>query len=81
MRNAWQLQEAKNKLSEVVDKAQSDGPQEITRHGKKTAVILSFQAYQQLRKHKGSLIEFFRRYPLRGMEFKRTRDYPRDIHL
>jgi prevent-host-death family protein len=31
----WQLQEAKNKFSEVVDQAVKFGPQEITRHGKK----------------------------------------------
>ena len=81
MHNAWQLQEAKNKLSEVVDKAQSSGPQEITRHGKKTAVVLSFQDYQRMRKRQGSLVEFFRRSPLAGMQFKRTRDFPREVRL
>jgi prevent-host-death family protein len=81
LRNDWQLQEAKNKLSEVVDKAQSVGPQEITRHGKKAAVILSFQAYQNLRKKKGSLVEFFRRSPLAGLDLKRSKDLPREVKL
>jgi antitoxin Phd len=81
MQNAWQLQEAKNKLSEVVDRAQSCGPQEITRHGKETAVVLSFKDYRRLRKKTGSLTEFFRQSPLSGMDFKRNRDLPRKVDL
>jgi antitoxin Phd len=81
MHKAWQLQEAKNKFSEVVDKAQSSGPQEITRHGKKTAVVLSFEDYRRMKTRQGSLIEFFRNSPLAGMEFKRTRDFPRKVRL
>jgi antitoxin Phd len=81
MNNAWQLQEAKNKLSEVVDKAQSSGPQEITRHGKKTAVVISFEDYRRMKKRQGSLVEFFRNSPLVGMELKRIRDFPRKVEL
>jgi prevent-host-death family protein len=43
----WQLQTAKNKLSVVVNAALRDGPQTITRHGKPTAVVLSFDEYQK----------------------------------
>ncbi|OGO19618.1 MAG: hypothetical protein A2Z14_19590 [Chloroflexi bacterium RBG_16_48_8] len=39
-KDLWQLQEAKNNFSEVVNKALSDGPQIITRRGKKVVVIL-----------------------------------------
>jgi prevent-host-death family protein len=39
----WQLQETKNKLSEVIHHAQTEGPQEITRLGKKTAVVIAFK--------------------------------------
>ncbi len=81
MHNEWQLQEAKNKLSEVVDKAQSSGPQEITRHGKKAAVVLSFQNYQRMKKKQGSLVNFFRRSPLAGLDIKRTKDFPREVRL
>jgi antitoxin Phd len=81
MNNAWQLQDAKNKLSEVVNKAQSNGPQEITRHGKKTAVVLSFDDYRRMKKPQGSLVEFFRNSPLVGMELKRIRDFPRKVEL
>ena len=78
---AWQLQEAKNKFSEVVERALSKGPQEITRHGKKTAVVLSLRDYQKLKGKKGSLVDFFRRSPLNGLEISRTKDYPREVQL
>jgi antitoxin Phd len=77
----WQLQEAKNKFSEVVDKAISTGPQEITRHGKKTAVVLSFEEYRRLRRRTSSIAEFFHRSPLRGIHLGRQGDFPRDVHL
>lgn len=44
----WQLQDAKARFSEVVDSAQEQGPQFITRHGKLTAVVLSTQEYEHL---------------------------------
>ena len=37
----WQLQEAKNRLSQLVDHAQHEGPQTITLRGKPTAVVIS----------------------------------------
>jgi antitoxin Phd len=77
----WQLQEAKNKLSELVERAAHDEPQEITRHGKKTAVLISTQEYQRLRKRKGSLVEFFHNSPLNGLSLERTKDRPRGVEL
>lgn len=46
----WQLQDAKNKLSEVVDTSITNGPQIISRRGKNTAVLLSYEEYQKLTK-------------------------------
>ncbi|GAC1501842.1 MAG: hypothetical protein NVS1B10_06280 [Candidatus Saccharimonadales bacterium] len=46
----WQLQDAKNKLSEVVATSISNGPQIISRRGKNTAVIVSYEEYQKLTK-------------------------------
>lgn len=45
----WQMQTAKQKLSEVVDRAIDDGPQFITRHGKDVAVVVSIDEYRKLR--------------------------------
>ena len=77
----WQLQEAKNKFSEVVDQALKNGPQEITRHGKKTAVLLSMKDYRALLGRKGNLADFFRESPLREIAIERNRDLPRSIDI
>lgn len=61
----WQLQEAKNRLSEVVDLAATSGPQTITRHGKPAAVLLSARDYQRIKKGGKSLPRFFGESPLR----------------
>ncbi len=74
MRDTWQLQEAKNKFSEVVNKAVSGGPQVITRHGAETAVVISYEEYQRLRQSGTPLSEFFRTSPLAGTDLDLTRD-------
>jgi antitoxin Phd len=64
----WQLQEAKNRLSELVKAAEKKGPQVITVRGKETAVLISMNEYRKLALHKESLYEFLRRSPLHGVE-------------
>ena len=44
----WQMQEAKAKLSELVKRAQTDGPQDITLHGESVAVVLSRESFERL---------------------------------
>jgi antitoxin Phd len=44
----WQLQDAKAKLSEVIETAQKHGPQIITRRGVATAVIVPIDQWQRL---------------------------------
>jgi prevent-host-death family protein len=46
--NEVQLKEAKATLSAIVDKAAAGEPSVITRHGRKEAVILSFQEFERL---------------------------------
>lgn len=45
---AWQLQEAKQQLSRVVDLAAEEGPQIVTRHGREVAVVMSMADYRSL---------------------------------
>ena len=82
-RESWQLQAAKSRLSEVVDRAQQEGPQVITRHGREAAVLLSFEAYQALTRPKEDLVTFFHRSPLAGLalELERSSDTGREIEL
>jgi antitoxin Phd len=39
--NHWQLQEAKNKFSNLVETAQRKGPQIVTKHGKEAVVVVT----------------------------------------
>ncbi len=64
MNTIWQIQEAKNKLSEVINRALEQGPQLITRWGKNTAVVISYHDYEKLRASRDKLSEFFRASPL-----------------
>ncbi|KRC86259.1 type II toxin-antitoxin system [compost metagenome] len=76
--HAWQMQEAKSRLSEVVKAAGSDGPQEITVHGRSVAVVLSRSDFDKLSGTGESLVAFMRRSPLAGDE---SLDFPRDDSL
>lgn len=73
----WQLQAAKARLSEVVKKATTDGPQHITLHGEPAAVVLSAADYDRLRKKRDGFVEFIKRSPLRGAELDLKRDRSR----
>ena len=77
MNEIWQLQDAKNKFSEVISRALKQGPQLITKHGKKTAVVLSYTEYEKLRKSQGKLSEFFQSSPLAGIDLVRDKSLPR----
>lgn len=80
----WQLQEAKNRLSEVVKAAKSKGPQIITVRGKEEVAVVSMAELRRLTPNKESLYEFLHNSPLRGAELtiERSRDSEdRDIGL
>jgi prevent-host-death family protein len=79
----WQLQDAKARLSEVVKRAQTDGPQAITVHGKPAVVVVSSEEFRRLAGRNESFVEFVRLSPLRGIELrlKRDRSPPRKVRL
>lgn len=51
----WQLQEAENHLSEVIEMSTHEGPQTITRYGRDTAVVMSYEDYQRFITSKSEL--------------------------
>ncbi|MHB1646173.1 MAG: type II toxin-antitoxin system Phd/YefM family antitoxin [bacterium] len=67
MNKKWQLQEAKNRFSNLVEIAKNEGPQLITKNGKDAAVILSADEYKKLIKPKINLVEFIQQSPLKGV--------------
>jgi antitoxin Phd len=64
----WQFQEAKNKLSEVINRALKLGAQVITRRGEEVAVVLSYSDYKKLQKSRSDLSSFFHESPLVGLD-------------
>ena len=83
METKWQLQDAKNRFSELVEKAITLGPQTVTKRGKETVVVLSVEEYKKLTKPKSDLVDFFKNSPLRDIDIdlERDKDLPREIEL
>lgn len=74
MLDRWQLQDAKNRFSELVDTVLTTGPQMVTRRGKDAVVVIPAKVYRQLTRPSGSLLEFFANSPLRGARLDLVRD-------
>lgn len=74
MIQTWQLQEAKNKFSRVVENAVSSGPQIITKRGVEVAIVISYAEYRKMIASRGSLSEFFGHSPLAGLAIDLARD-------
>jgi prevent-host-death family protein len=78
----WQVQEAKTRLSEVIEDANSKGPQFITRHGSERAVVLSIMDYRALTAHKPDLKEYLLGGPkVDEFDVPRDRDRGRKVRL
>jgi prevent-host-death family protein len=79
----WTVATAKAHLSEVMNRALSEGPQVITRNGRKAVVMVSAEEWEKRTKRKGTLVEFFANSPLRGSKLKieRSKDGFRPIDL
>jgi antitoxin Phd len=77
----WQLQTAKQKLSEVVDRALAEGPQTITRHGRETAVVVSVRDYRRLTEDDGFKSYLLSGPTLEGLDLERGHDLPRPVEL
>ena len=83
MAQIWTIAQAKARLSEVIDKAQSEGPQTITRNGRTTAVIVAAREWERKTQRQGTLADFFAASPLRRsrIDVKRLRGRLRKSEL
>lgn len=79
----WQLQEAKNHFSEVVDLAMKGGAQTVTKHGKPAVVIVSVEEYERTRAPKKSLIRALMECPVELEEIigPRSKEPARTFHF
>lgn len=76
MFHTWQLQEAKNRFSEVIERAVKSGPQVITKRGAQVAILLSYAEYRKLvaRQQTCRVSQFFRESPLTQVPLDLRRD-------
>jgi len=74
MARVWQLQEAKNRFSEVVAKAIKHGPQIITKRGVETVIVVSCAEYRKVMLNRKKLSAFFHESPLAGVDLDLRRD-------
>ncbi len=80
----WQLQEAKNKFSQVFNEALKHGAQIITRNGKEKVLLIALQDYKKIINQKNNkLSSFFRGSPLVNakLDLSRSKDSTREISL
>lgn len=52
---SWQLQEAKQRFSELVRRVQEEGPQTITRHGEEVVVVVPAEEFRRMTEVKTDL--------------------------
>jgi prevent-host-death family protein len=81
--HTWAVAKAKASLSAVIDRALSEGPQTITRSGRKTVIVVAAEEWERKTKRKGNLAEFLAASPLRGsrIRIKRSSDRSRRFTL
>ena len=82
-KSVWTVASAKARFSEVIARAAAEGPQIVTKNGRKAVVMVAPEEWERRTKRKGSLVEFFASSPLRGsgLRVTRTKDLPRKIDL
>ena len=79
---AWQLQTAKQKFSELVERALAEGPQVITRRGRAVVVVLAMKEYRRLRAGEPDFKRFLLEAPDLGfLELERPKDLARRVEL
>jgi antitoxin Phd len=82
---SWQLQEAKQKFSELVRRTLEEGPQVVTRHGEEVVVVVPVEEFRRMSKDgekKMDFKEFLMSAPdLSVLDLERPKAFPRDIEL
>lgn len=79
----WPVAEAKAHFSEMIDRALAEGPQVVTRNGKRTVVVVPLEQWERRSRRQGTLADFFAASPLRnsGLKVSRPSDRSRPVDL
>jgi prevent-host-death family protein len=81
---AWKLEDAKARFSEVVRRAQSEGPQRVTVRGRDAVVVISVAELDRLLPQdpsKPAFLPFLEGLGLDGLNLEREVDLGRDVVL
>jgi len=83
LKTNWTLQDAKNKFSQLVNEALTQGPQYVMRRGVDAVVVLSVRDYEKLTSQKQSFTDFLLNCPKLDDDdmFQRRQEYPRELDL
>lgn len=66
----WQIQEAKSKLSELIDTVLKKGPQFITRRGETVVVLVSVDDFEKLTNSKRGIVQKIQSAPRVDLELR-----------
>lgn len=79
----WQIQEAKQRFSEVLRAAESGDPQVVTRHGREVAVLIDIVKYRSFYGDSPGLMEYLRADSVMegDLDIERDSGPPRDVDL
>jgi prevent-host-death family protein len=80
----WKLEDAKARFSEVVRKAQTEGPQRVTVRGRETVAVISITDLERLLPQNRPLVplvEFMESLGLEGLNLDRSEDRGREVDL
>lgn len=80
MNEAWQLQTAKSKFSQLVDEAREFGPQIVTRRGHEVVVVVAIEEWRKLRPQR-TFKELLLAAPIEGLDLSRDKSPMRDVDL
>ncbi|MCB9689388.1 MAG: type II toxin-antitoxin system prevent-host-death family antitoxin [Alphaproteobacteria bacterium] len=81
MSTSWQLQDAKNRFSQVVEEALRDGPQTVTRRGEPVVVVVSVETWEKMNGSRPSLKAYLRDGALDGLDLDRDATERRPVDL
>jgi len=79
----WTADEAEAKFGQVMEEAQTHGPQTVTRDGRSAVVVVSAEEWERKTKRQGTLADFLAASPLRdsGIEIERLKGALRNVDL
>ena len=69
----WQFQEAKAKLTQLINEAKLE-PQIISRYGVEETIVLNIEKYKEMVSKNENITSFFRQSPLHNLELEISRD-------